>query len=331
MLKWTRCHRQLEAGFLRSRPKKRIPIKRLLAALLILLSGSPVFAEKWAFTVFSDHTSDYASYRNVLKEIQTQKVNPENRFPPFDFVLACGDMSPVEENYRIFREIFESGKPAYFPVRGNHELTSDVQFILKKILPLYGERISRQDDKNLNYYMDWKNTRLIVLDQYSSFERSLDGGIALMWVENALRTPNQIRHVFVAFHEPYLPQHTGNDPFWSLLLKHRDKVRAVFAGHTHIHRTERFPDKLTGIYYVNTGNAGQKSHSDNRQTIIEAMVDGERVVFRVIQAPDGTRDFSMVEQWELKPAGGERSQNAVRFPPVFVKAGGNCTGHCGVP
>jgi hypothetical protein len=307
-------------------------MKRLIAALLVLLSfAGPVFAEKWAFAVISDHTSEYTSYRNVLNEIRTQRVNPEERFPLFDFILACGDLTPVEENYRIFREIFKSGRQAYFPVRGNHELAPDVQFIIKKILPLYGERIKRQDEKNLNYYTDWKNVRLIVLDQYSSFDRSLDGGMSLKWIENALRIPIHITHVFVAFHEPYLPQHVENDPFWSLLLRHRNKVRAVFAGHTHMHRMERFPDQHTGIYYVNTGNAGQKSHSDNRQTIVQVMIDEDRVVFRVIQAPDGTSDFRIVEQWELNPAGGQQSHNSVRFPPVFVKAGGNYAEHCGVP
>ena len=115
---------------------KKIPVKRLLATLLVLLSiGCPVFAEQWAFTVIGDNRSAYASYRNVLNEIRTQKVNPEGRFPPFDFVLACGDLDPIEENYRIFREIFKSGKPAYFPVRGNHDRLPDVQFIIREILP----------------------------------------------------------------------------------------------------------------------------------------------------------------------------------------------------
>jgi len=312
--------------------QKRIATKRILAALLVLLSiAYPVFAEQWGFAAIGDNRSAFASYRNVLNEIRTQRVNPEERFPSFDFVLACGDLDPVEENYRIFKEIFKTGKPAYFPVRGNHELPPDVQFIIKKILPSYGKGINRQDEKNLTYYTDWKNARLIVLDQYSSFDKSLDGGVALKWIENALRTPDHIRHVFVTFHEPYLPHHAENDPFWSLLVRHQDKVRAVFAGHTHMYRMERFPDKLTGIYYVNTGNAGMNVHSDNRQTIVEVMIDGERVAFRVVQAPNETTDFRIVEQWELKPAGGERSQNAERFLQVFVKAGGSFAGHCGVP
>jgi len=312
--------------------QKRLGTKRLLATLLVLLSFvCPAFAEQWAFTVIGDSRSAYASYRNVLNEIRTPKVNPERRFPPFDFVLACGDLDPIEENYRIFREILASGKPAYFPVRGNHDSSPDVQFIIRKILPSYGKNINRQDEKNLNYYTDWKNARLIVLDQYSSFLKSLDGAVGLTWIENALHTPNHIHHVFIAFHEPYLPHHAENDPFWSLLLKHKDKVRAVFAGHTHMYRMESFPDKLTGIYYVNSGNAGQSSHGDKKQTIVEVMIDGANVSFRVIQAPDGTADFSIAEQWELMTSGGERSQNAVQLPPVLGKAGGSYAAHCGVP
>jgi hypothetical protein len=307
-------------------------LKRLLAALIFLVSiACPVFAEKWAFTVIGDHRSEYVSYRNVLDEIRTQKVNPEERFPPFDFVLDCGDLDPVEVNHRIFKGIFKSEKPLYFPVRGNHEITPDVQFIIKRILPSYGKYITLLNEKNLNYYTDWKNARLIVLDQYSTFEKSLDGGLALKWIENTLHTPKHIHHVFVAFHEPYLPQNTENDPFWSLLLRHRNKVRAVFSGHTHMYRQERYPNDVTGIYYVNTGNAGQNSHSDKKQTIVEVMIDGDNITFRVIQAPDGTADFSIREEWKLKTTGGERSQNTVQFPPAFVKAAGSFVAHCDVP
>jgi hypothetical protein len=276
----------------------RFPLKRLLAAFLLLfLIAAPALAEKWAFAVIGDNLSFFASYRNVLNEIRRQTVNPDKRFPPFDFVLACGDLSPAEENFRIFREFFGSGGPSFFPVRGNHERAGDVRFLLEKIMLPHGESLNRPDEKSLNYYTDWKNVRLIVLDQFSSFGKAFNSEAVIVWLKGALETPERIRHVFVAFHKPYLPFYPEKDPFWQLLFEHRNKVRAVFAGHTHRYHRERFPDEKTGILFVNTGNAGQNSHSDDRQTITEVLIEGEKVSFLVVQTPDGTSDFSVREQW----------------------------------
>ena len=275
----------------------RLTIKRFFAALLLLvLIASPAVAEKWAFAVIGDNRSAFASYRHVLNEIHMQTLNPGSTFPSLDLVMACGDLDPVEENYAIFKEVFKSKMPSYFPVRGNHDGPADVRFIIQKILPPYGKSINRLDEKDLNYFTDWKNVRLIILDQYSSFGKSFRSDADLKWLESALKAPGHIRHIFVAIHEPYLPGHAEKDPFWSLLIG-EDRVRAVFAAHTHIYTRQRFPDKASGIYYVNAGNAGMTTHSDNLQTIVEVMVDGERVSFRVIQAPDGTANFSIREDW----------------------------------
>jgi hypothetical protein len=283
----------------------RLTIKRFLTALLFLcLIASSAAAEKWAFAVIGDNRAAFASYRDVLNEIRMQTVNPGNEFPSLDLVMACGDLDPVEENYALFKEVFKSKMPSYFPVRGNHDGPADVQFILQEILPPYGKSINRQDEKDLNYFTDWNNARLIVLDQYSSFGKSFDSDAALKWLESALKAPDHIRHIFVAFHEPYLPEHAEKDPFWNLLAG-QDRVRAVFAAHTHTYAMQRFPDKTTGIFFVNSGNAGRTSHSDNRLTIVEVMVNGEKVSFRVIQAVDGTASFSIREEWEIKAGGGD--------------------------
>jgi hypothetical protein len=301
----------------------KLTIKRLLAALLllVLVAGSAV-AEEWAFAVIGDNRSAFASYRNVLNEIRTQTVNPGKAFPSLEFVMACGDLDPVEKNYTIFKEVFKSRPPSYFPVRGNHDSPDDVRFIIQKILPPYGKSINRQDEKDLNYFTDWKNARLIVLDQYSSFGKAFDSAAALKWLESALKAPDHIRHIFVALHEPYLPEHPEKDPFWSLLVG-QDRVRAVFAAHTHLYTRQRFPDKATGIFHVNVGNAGRTSHSDNNLTIVEVMVDEEKVSFRVIQAPDGTANFNIREQWEISGQSGDRSQNELQSPPICLKAAGN--------
>jgi predicted phosphodiesterase len=306
-------------------------MKGLLAALVLLgLLVSAAAAEEWAFAVIGDVRSASASYRNVLNEIRTQTVNPEKAFPFPDLVVACGDLDPVQENFAIFREVFKNKTPAYFPVRGNHESPEDLRFIVQHILPPYGKSITRQDEMNINYFTDWKNVRLIVLDQYSSFGKFFDADSALKWIENALKAPAPIRHIFIAFHEPYLPFYPDNDPFWSLLAR-EDRVKAVFAGHTHIYQKRRFPEAVTGTYHVNVGNAGQANHSDRRQTIVEVMINGETATFRVLQAPDGTADFSLREEWEIAGRSGKPTQNGLLSPPVFVKADDSFAVHHALP
>lgn len=273
-------------------------VRRLPAVfVLVFFLASPALAERWAFAVIGDNCAGFASYRNVLNEIHHQTVNPDKKYPPFDFVLVCGDVSPADLNFRIFRQVFGSDPPSYFPVRGNHERSPDVRFLLDRVMPLNGEKIRLQDQKSLTYYADWKNVRLVVLDQYSSFGRAFDQEAAIAWLNSTLDPPEHIRHVFVAFHEPYLPYFPDKDPFWSLLVEHRGRVRAVFSGHTHWYYRRRFPDRYKGIVYVNTGNAGQNSHSDGRQTITEVLIEDEKVSFLVVQAPDGTKEFSVREQW----------------------------------
>jgi hypothetical protein len=272
--------------------------KRFLAAVLLAgLLSCPALAENWSFAVIGDNWSAVASYRNVLHEIQRRTVNPEKRIPPFDLILACGDLGPMEASYAVFRQVFDGHAPAYFPVRGNHEEPRDVRFLLEKILLPYGKSIHRHDEKSLSYYTDRKNVRLIVLDQYSGFGREFNGERAIGWLGGALKTPEHIRHVFLAFHEPYLPNNPEQDPFWSLLVQHQDKVRAVFAGHTHWYGRQRFPDRYRGILFVNTGNAGQNTHSDGRQTITEVLIEGEKVSYLVVQTPDAKSEFTVREQW----------------------------------
>ncbi len=297
-------------------------MKRLLAALLlVVLIASPAFAEEWAFVVIGDNRAAFASYRNVLNEIRTQTANPGKAFPFPDLVMACGDLDPVAENYPIFKDVFKDRMPSYLPVRGNHDGPADVGFIIQEILLPYGKTINRQDEKSINYFTDWKNTRLIVLDQYSPFGKSFDSASALTWLESALKAPDPIRHIFVAFHEPYLPEQPENDPFWSLLVREK-RVKAVFAAHIHMYQKRRFPEAATGIYYVNAGNAGQSTHSDNKQTIVEVLINSEQVTFRVIQAQGGSTEFNIREEWEIKGQDGDRSQNERQSLPVFVRAGG---------
>lgn len=69
--------------------------------------------------------------------------------------------------------------------------------------------------------------------------------------------------------------------------------------------------------------AGQSNHSDNLQTIVEVGIIDENVTFRVIQAPDGKKNFSLREEWEIRGRQGGRWQNDPKPLSAFEKAAGS--------
>lgn len=277
--------------------------KCLLVLLFLCLASTPCFAQKWSFAVVSDNCTGFSSYRNVLNEIKALNVNPPPAFPSVDFVLGCGDLSPVSKNDAIYRRIFKVKPPPFFPVRGNHEDTADLAYCIRHILPASGKEIKLHGKDCMSYYVDWKNIRLIVLDQYCDFLKVFDGMMARRWLENAIESAKAADHIFIAMHEPVLPTDLTGDWIWNILFKHKDKVRAVFAGHYHFYDHKRFYRKKGSIDYINTGNAGQTSHSDHKQTIVEVMIDGPNFTFRVVQAPDESKAFKLKEQWGSSDTG----------------------------
>lgn len=272
--------------------------KWLSALLVVLFAATPSLAEKWSFAVFGDNRSAFSSYRNVLERIRQMAPDKDGNFPPVDFVLACGDISPVARNDDLYREVFKGNPPPFFPVRGNHETAEDRAFIVGRLLAPRGETIKARTQGCVTYFTDWKNVRLIVLDQYCDFDKILGNSMALKWLEEMISTATA-EHVFIAMHEPLLSSDFRTDDFWKILLRHPNKVRAVFAGHIHSYARKRIPDEGGKLYYINVGNAGWTSHSDNKQTFVTVMIDAGRASAQVLQARDGTTDFKIRDQWSL--------------------------------
>lgn len=278
-------------------------MKRVVGiVLLVLFFSNPLFAGGWTFAVLTDPHDNSPAYRSVLEEVREIGTNLPPTFEPFDFVVVCGDMRPVSDFDRIFKEIFPGDMPAFFPVRGNHEKAKDVRYILDRILPRAGQKVVTfsQGQENVNYYVDWKNIRLIVLEPYWSSSGSLGTFPALKWVRRAIETAGG-DHVFLAFHRPYFPREARADPFWSLLLQHADKVRVVFNGHVHKYSLKRFPDEAGGICVVNAGNSGATGHNDGFRTLVEVRIDGPKVLMRSVRTPDDTKRFALKDQW--RPTG----------------------------
>lgn len=278
-----------------SRKGRLVPALFVLA--LCILHAHFACAEKWSFSVFSDNHEFFRAYRNVLETIKSGKPADTN-FPPPDFVAGIGDLSPVSKNFEIFQEVL-GPKVAFIPVRGNHESPEDVKFILKQILPSEIVPVNLHDAASVTYFFDWKNVRFICIDDYAPYAKGMDMPELIEWVEKAITSAKGADHVFVAFHEPYLPDNFATDPLWSLLLEHSDKVRAVFWGHTHVFGRRYIPATYGGVCIINSGNAGNTRHSDNRQTTVQISVDKKDVLFRAIQAPNLSKDFKVSDQWKI--------------------------------
>lgn len=269
-----------------------------LVLVLVILSGAAA-AQSRTFAVIADSRSEHSRLRNVLEELRDMKNGATADIPGIGIVIALGDIDPVSQTRTLYREIFQADAPPLLPVRGNHEKPADVRVILEDMLPALTPSVKLHVPGTVNYVFDWNDARFIVLDQYSEFARNPNGSAVLEWLENAIVTAPEIRHVFICRHEPYMPDDPPNDPLWRVLLRHNEKVRAFFVGHTHVYNRRRIPDEPGGIPYVNVGNAGQRSHNDLKQTIVAVTLGEDRVSFRAVQTPSGTKAFRTTDRFQV--------------------------------
>lgn len=299
---------------------------RAAAAVVVLaaLVGTALAAEKvespkpWAFAAIADNRRlserPAGAYEGVLKEIREMSVNPEPKFPAIEFVIACGDLNNAADgqaNWKLWNETFKDAptKPCYYPLIGNWDIGEEA-FHEKVILPAQKGVVGKDP---ANYYADWKNVRLIVSHDVKFVEKAITSA------------PDSIEHVFVADHYPVFPRiaHTEDGgqsgaEFWNTLVKHRGRVRAFFCGHTHSYSRMRvanpkgdaqdvgkFPDEKDGIYQVDCGNAGRSSHGNEATTVVEVLIDGKRVEFRVVQAANSApTKFRVADGWKIGAGAG---------------------------
>jgi len=251
-------------------------------------------------------------------------------------LLGCSNLivSPLKPLQKPLPQTQAIATVPFFPVRGNHEGADDVDFLINSLLPAYGSEIHRLDDSSVNYYVDWKNIRLIVVDQFSQFSHETDtdlfswltpdgGNInaqGLKWTESVINSAGpEIDHIFIAFHKPAFPRHRhvhdsfdafpeNRDAFWNMLVRHNDKVRAVLVAHTHNYSRMRvkdptaagdtdYPDQPGGIYQIDGGTTGKEGDPN---TIVEIQVQGKNLAFRTVQAAGPGKPFKVIDQWALE-------------------------------
>jgi hypothetical protein len=222
----------------------------------------------------------------------------------------------------------EYGNVPYYPVIGNHDLdnSSGRTFISNTVLSSLGNIVrfgGGAASGSANYYMDHKNVRLIVLDQYTSFWGS-DGWMDT--VSNIIAAAANADHVFLSFHQPvfgrnryaraeapYCLRDGARQEFWDMLLSHNGKVKAIFTGHTHDYSrmrvldpegpcaasTDCFPDEEGGIYQIDCGAAGVGTVPE----FVWIQVDGNNLTCVVKQKPQQDGPWNIVDLFEIEGTG----------------------------
>jgi len=283
---------------------------------------APVLGQSWSFALIGDPRSGARDYTAALKYLRDARI-PAGQWQGLpEFVVVAGDFDPVDTNYALFRGIF-SGTPGprFMPVIGNHD-ASYRKFICDTIMPKEGIR-DPFGKSTVSYYVDVHNVRLIVVDQYqgTGFKDGCVNDAGIRWIEQAIASGAHADHIFITLHEPAFcrVRHVGDgfdacpderNRFWDMIVQHGDKVRAVFAGHTHNYSVMRvrdprgpasdgksYPFESEGIYQFDAGAAGNSD--DGMITVITFVIDGRAAMAQVVQSKNGRAKFSVTRSIDL--------------------------------
>lgn len=238
------------------------------------------------FIVFGDSKGKNSSGINdkVLSGILKQicKLRPQPKF-----IVICGDSVAGSSNENVFidqlknlRALIDKYLPSkeIYPVVGNHEVNGYpnsekyeklIELFYKGVLPTghlegYNKTV---------YYIDFPNTRLIVLNSFHYGEIHSIEGEQIKWLEKVVSVDLKNKLVFV--HSPAFPTgaHLGHsldvdplkrDKFWNVILD--NGVDIVFSGHEHnysrrkmgIHNNNFDNESYKSVYQIITGGAGEK-------------------------------------------------------------------------
>jgi hypothetical protein len=297
-------------------------ISFVVRAIFTVLVAAPAMAQPWSFSVLGDFRNETKGLKAALNRIQAMKDVSGAASALPDFILIVGDFNPGDKNYLIYRGMFPgAGRPRFLPVIGNHD-ASFRKFIFRTIMPQEG--IPPQFDQPvISYFLDVRNVRVIVVDQYqeTGFRSGCLNDVGVRWVEEAINSAKDVDHIFIAMHEPPFcrVRHVGGgfdacpdlrNRLWDMVVRHRDKVRAIMAGHTHNYSVMRvrdprgsasdgksYPFEPDGVYQFDAGSAGKSV--DGKITVITFHVDGKTASAEVLQSPKGQALFSVKQTVDL--------------------------------
>jgi hypothetical protein len=302
---------------------KHKKLSRFFAVILFVVSAAaPVLGQSWSFSLVGDARSGARDFKAALDYIREAKSPAGKRSELPEFIVVAGDFDPDDVNYSLYRGVFSGTPyPRFLPVIGNHD-SGYRSFICDTIMPKEGIHASF-DKSSVSYYVDVRNVRMIVVDQYqgTGFKDGCINDAGIRWVEQAITSAKDVDHIFIAMHVPAFcrVRHVGEgfescpdqrNRFWDMVVQHRDKVRAVLAAHTHHYSVMRvhdprgpandgksYPFEPDGIYQVDAGGAGNSD--DGKITVITFFIEGKAASAQVVQSPNGQTRFSVVKNLDL--------------------------------
>ncbi|HPN96266.1 MAG TPA: metallophosphoesterase [Candidatus Moranbacteria bacterium] len=262
--------------------------------------------EEFSFAVIGD--SQYFKINNPVGGLQKAVKNIDKNKP--DVVLALGDMvsSCDTENeciskYNEWKRATSPFSGKIYAVQGNHDRTgeekSDKAWERVFNFPTNGP----EGYKKFAYSFNFKNAHFVALDSEKPHEHIIND-VQRRWLEQDL-SANRGKNIFVFFHEPAYPtgdkigesldaENKDRNDLWNILT--RNKVKAVFSGHEHIHSRKN----IGGIYQFIVGNTDSFNHVAPKSGMAEYSYVGDHyAIVNVVKGKKVNIKIFTVEGKEL--------------------------------
>jgi len=183
------------------------------------------------------------------------------------------------------------------PIIGNHEVNNEPKDNKHEKLfsRIYDDMLPNtclEDYNNTVFYVDYEDTRLIVLNSFHFNEIHKIAERQLSWFEKVASA--DIKNKFVFLHSPAFPTgaHYGHcldlypeerDAFWNIVQK--ANIDIVFSGHEHNY-SRRVIESEKCLYQIITGGSGEKLRNkfkDKKGVIVAPIAKYHFVIVDVIE------------------------------------------------
>lgn len=204
----------------------------------------------------------------LLKESKKLKLEPEFIVLGGDNIAGSSDKTILVNQLEGFRKLIEKYYPAkpLLPIIGNHEVNNEpIDDSYEKVFQMfYNDMLPDtclEYYNNTAYYVDYGDTRLIILNSFHYGELNRISEKQLAFFQTAASKESKNKFVFV--HSPAFPTgahlghclglyHSERDTFWNIVKKHN--IDIVFSGHEHNYSVRR----IDSVYQIITGGGGEK-------------------------------------------------------------------------
>ncbi|ERI93435.1 Ser/Thr phosphatase family protein [Clostridiales bacterium oral taxon 876 str. F0540] len=225
------------------------------------------------FMILSDTKGKYNGINEkviskLLKESKKLKPEPEFIVLGGDNIAGSSDKAILVDQLEGFRKLIEKYYPhkPLLPIIGNHEVNNEpTDDSYEKVFQIfYSDMLPGtclENYNNTSYYVDYGDTRLIILNSFHYGELNKVSEKQLAFLEDA--ASKETKNKFVFIHSPAFPTgaHFGHcldlypsdrDSFWNVVKKHN--IHIVFSGHEHNYSIR----KIDSAYQIITGGGGEK-------------------------------------------------------------------------